>query len=167
MPSRFHIGKDVCPAKTVYGLFGIAYQKEYAPLIGKALFEYLILNRVCVLEFIDQRGRKFCAGRPCKPLSTLCFQCPVQIQQKVVKKKDVFSIFFSIELFLHIIEHLLFQTAEILLKDLFQFLVLFVQSLTKIKEQVCRGDVILFYSVFDDVRREFLECIKQKRVVIS
>ena len=51
----FQIGMDVGAAKTVNRLFGIADQKQRFLMGDKTAVENFVLQRVGILEFIDQR----------------------------------------------------------------------------------------------------------------
>ena len=56
--SGIHIGKNIRTAKAVNSLLGITDEKKQGVLIVNC-FKYLKLQRVGILEFVDEGGRVF------------------------------------------------------------------------------------------------------------
>ena len=104
IPRSVHVGKDIGATETVYGLFWIADKKKDALSGAKNPFKNGILNRVRVLEFIDQGGPEFHPHGPCKGFSTLFLQGPVKPEEKIIKELDVFLPFSPDKLIVHVMK---------------------------------------------------------------
>lgn len=90
MPVRIlrglQIGVNVRTAKAVNRLFGVANEKQRAALFDKNLAENFILQRVGILEFVNQRDFPVCRRRFCQCVAVFIGgQCLMDIQQQIVK----------------------------------------------------------------------------------
>jgi len=84
-----HIGKDIGPAEAVNGLFRIADEKQRAIGGGIHLPENVVLNRIGVLEFVDQ-GRLVFPPEGCgKGRAIFAVQRLIHVVQQVVEETDV------------------------------------------------------------------------------
>ena len=83
------VGVDVGTAKGVDRLFGIADQEQAGVRVivfdAVNALEDAVLNRVGVLEFVDQRDRELLADQRCQTLAALRLQRGIQTQQHVVE----------------------------------------------------------------------------------
>ena len=90
MPVRIlrglQIGVNVRTAKAVNRLFGVANEKQRAALFDKNLAENFILQRVGILEFVNQRDFPVCRRHFCQCVAVFMDgQCLMDIQQQIVK----------------------------------------------------------------------------------
>lgn len=90
MPVRIlrglQIGVNVRTAKAVNRLFGVANEKQRAALFDKNLAENFVLQRVGILEFVNQRDFPVCRRRFCQRVAVFMGgQCLMDIQQQIVK----------------------------------------------------------------------------------
>ena len=94
--ARFHVGKNIGPAKRVNSLFRIAYQKKPAfRLVVPDTTENTILLGVGILKFINHGDRETGADRRCQRLATRALQGAVQPTQHVVKTEFATATLFS------------------------------------------------------------------------
>ena len=84
--ARAQVGKNVGTAKAVNGLFGVAHHEHRPRLLHKGAAEDAVLQRVGILEFVDQRNGKVggdACGQPGAVLGVV--QCAGQVGKQVVK----------------------------------------------------------------------------------
>ena len=90
MPVRIlrslQIGVNVRTAKAVNRLLGVANEKQRAALFDKNLAENFVLQRVGILEFVNQRDFPVCRRRFCQRVAVFIGgQCLMDVQQQIVK----------------------------------------------------------------------------------
>ena len=90
MPVRIlrglQIGVNVRTAKAVNRLLGVANEKQRAALFDKNLAENFVLQRVGILEFVNQRDFPVCRRRFCQCVAVFIGgQCLMDVQQQIVK----------------------------------------------------------------------------------
>ncbi len=93
MPRGLHVGKEVGPPEAVDGLLGVPDQKQDGSALPEDILEDGILNRVRVLEFIDEGGLVASPDRLRKLIPPGLLQGMAQPGQEVIEGLDVPPLF--------------------------------------------------------------------------
>ena len=118
-PGGGDVGEDVGAAEAVDGLFGVTDQIEGIACFTADALEDLPLQRVGILELVDQGGAIACAQASGQALSAGGGQCRVQVQQQVIEAAQVPAPFAAGEFRLHPIVQAGLPLDQLFLEGLF------------------------------------------------
>ncbi len=158
-----HVSKHIGTAKTVDGLLGIADEKQAAAGIGKQLAKNVVLDRVGVLEFVDQ-GRLVTAADRCRqrrPAGLL--QRLPQLQQQVIEMLDVLPAFANRKFRLERPEKLRLEKQEVRIQGRNQLLFTFGNRVAEIEHRMNRRDLFDSSGISEFGGREQFELLGKRK----
>ncbi len=143
-----HVGEEVSAAEAVNGLLGVPDQEQDGSLLSEYILENGILNRVRVLEFIDQR--RLVASPDClrKLIHRRQLQRLVQSGQEVIEELDISSLLPCRKLMLDASEYLPFEVKKLLVHLCLKHRLSLLQFITEVKKGMPGRLCSLFSSSF-------------------